>query len=184
MNCSVSDAEPTAGWSKPLPKNGPPRVPYRARRASQRTAARCGGSSASTTVSAAASIRSSACARRSGVLRRYRIEPPVPAVGSASMPRHAGGAPTTVPCSVPRAVALMLWRCTWFHRPTICPGRAEHRQASGISPDGTRRSLRPASREAVDHTGPSSLTTPSSPDEQSLHGRVGREPLGSGWGQG
>ena len=26
---------------------------------------------------------------------------------------------------------------------------------------GTRRSLRPASREDVDHTGPSSLTTPS-----------------------
>ena len=38
---------------------------------SQRAAARCGWSSASTTVSAAASIRSSACARRTGVLRTY-----------------------------------------------------------------------------------------------------------------
>ena len=53
-------------------RNGSPEVPCRTRRASQRTAARCGGSSASTTVSAAASIRSSACVRRTGVLRTYR----------------------------------------------------------------------------------------------------------------
>ena len=36
----------------------------------QRTTARCGGSSASATVTAAASIRSSACASRTGVLRK------------------------------------------------------------------------------------------------------------------
>jgi len=53
-------------------RNGSPRVPCRTRRASQRTAARCAWSSASTMVSAAASIRSSACARRTGVLRTYR----------------------------------------------------------------------------------------------------------------
>ncbi len=49
-----------------------PSIPCLTRRASQRTAARCGWSSASTTVPVAASIRSSACARRTGVLRTYR----------------------------------------------------------------------------------------------------------------
>ena len=53
-------------------RNGSPEVPCQRRRARQRTAARCGWSPASTTVSAAASIRSSACARRLGVLRTYR----------------------------------------------------------------------------------------------------------------
>ena len=47
--------------------------PYRCRtrRAGQRTAARCAWSSASTRVLVAASIRSSACAKRTGVLRTY-----------------------------------------------------------------------------------------------------------------
>ena len=49
-----------------------PIIPCRTRRARHRTAARCGCSSASTTVSAAASIRSSACVRRTGVVRTYR----------------------------------------------------------------------------------------------------------------
>ena len=38
----------------------------------QRTSATCGWSSASATISADASIRSTACASRTGVLRKYR----------------------------------------------------------------------------------------------------------------
>ena len=47
-------------------------VPCLTLRPSQRTAARCGGSSASTRVLVAASIRSSACASRTRVPRTYR----------------------------------------------------------------------------------------------------------------
>jgi len=73
MRCSsmrvTTPILPLAGSGCNADRNGSPEVPYRTRRASQRTAARRGWSSASTTVPVAASISSSACARRVGVLR-------------------------------------------------------------------------------------------------------------------